>query len=101
MPPPPRLLIADDQRDVLEALRLLLKGQGYVIDAVESPAAVLAALAARDYDVVLIDLNSAPGTPSGEAGRGLLRQIPDADAMLPVVVMTAWGSVQVAVEAMR
>ncbi len=101
MPPPPRLLIADDQRDVLEALRLLLKGQGYVIDAVESPAAVLAALAARDYDVVLIDLNYARDTTSGEEGLELLRQIHDADAMLPVVVMTAWGSVQVAVEAMR
>jgi DNA-binding NtrC family response regulator len=101
MPPPPRLLIADDQRDVLEALRLLLKGEGYGIEAVESPAAVLAALTERDYDVVLIDLNYARDTTSGDEGLELLRQIHDADPMLPVVVMTAWGSVHVAVEAMR
>jgi DNA-binding NtrC family response regulator len=98
---PSRLLIADDQRDVLEALRLLLKGEGYLIDAVESPAAALTALAERDYDVVLIDLNYARDTTSGDEGLELLRQIHSADAVLPVVVMTAWGSVQIAVDAMR
>ena len=99
--PAPRLLIADDQKDVLEALRLLLKGEGYLIDTVESPAAALNALADRDYDVVLIDLNYARDTTSGEEGLELLRQIHNADAVLPVIVMTAWGSVNIAVEAMR
>ena len=84
----PRVLIADDQRDVLEALRLLLKGQGYQIDTVESPAAALTALSQRDYDVVLIDLNYARDTTSGEEGLELLRQIHAGDAMLPVIVMT-------------
>jgi len=97
----PRLLIADDQRDVLDALRLLLKTDGYHIDAVESPAAVLNALGARDYDVVLIDLNYARDTTSGQEGLDLVREIHAADALLPVIVMTAWGSVPLAVEAMR
>jgi len=99
--PSTRLLIADDQRDVLEALRLLLKAEGYQIDAVESPAAVLKALEQRDYDVVIIDLNYARDTTSGQEGLELLTKIHAADEMLPVVVMTAWGSVNVAVEAMR
>jgi DNA-binding NtrC family response regulator len=99
--PPPRLLIADDQRDVLEALRLLLKADGYLIDAVESPAAVVTALGDREYDAVLIDLNYARDTTSGSEGLDLLRQIQQVDASLPVVVMTAWGSVNLAVEAMR
>jgi DNA-binding NtrC family response regulator len=99
--PSTRLLIADDQRDVLEALRLLLKAEGYLIDAVESPAAVLKALEQRDYDVVIIDLNYARDTTSGQEGLELLTKIHGADEMLPVVVMTAWGSVNVAVEAMR
>ena len=99
--PSTRLLIADDQRDVLEALRLLLKAEGYQIDAVESPAAVLKALEQRDYDVVIIDLNYARDTTSGQEGLELLTKIHSADDMLPVVVMTAWGSVNVAVEAMR
>jgi len=96
-----RILIADDQRDVLEALRLLLKAEGYQIDTVESPAAVLKALEQRDYDVVLIDLNYARDTTSGQEGLELLTTIHSADEMLPVVVMTAWGSVNLAVEAMR
>jgi len=99
--PPPRLLIADDQRDVLEALRLLLKADGYLIDPVESPAAVVTALGERDYDAVLIDLNYARDTTSGAEGLDLLRQIQQIDASLPVIVMTAWGSVNLAVEAMR
>jgi DNA-binding NtrC family response regulator len=99
--PSTRLLIADDQRDVLEALRLLLKAEGYQIDAGEAPAAVLKALEQRDYDVVIIDLNYARDTTSGQEGLELLTKIHSADDMLPVVVMTAWGSVNVAVEAMR
>jgi DNA-binding NtrC family response regulator len=96
-----RLLIADDQRDVLEALRLLLKNDGYLIDTVESPGAVVTALSQREYDVVLIDLNYARDTTSGAEGLDLLRQIQQLDASLPVIVMTAWGSVHLAVEAMR
>jgi DNA-binding NtrC family response regulator len=97
----PRLLIADDQRDVLQALRLLLKPDGYQIDTVESPTAVLTALGARDYDVVLVDLNYTRDTTSGEEGLDLVREIHTADPLLPVIVMTAWGSVPLAVEAMR
>ncbi|MGE0122879.1 MAG: sigma-54-dependent transcriptional regulator [Vicinamibacterales bacterium] len=98
---PPRLLISDDQPDVLEALRLLLKPEGYVIDTASSPAQVTRALDLKDYDVVLIDLNYARDTTSGEEGLDLLSRIHAADESLPVVVMTAWGSVDVAVEAMR
>jgi DNA-binding NtrC family response regulator len=96
-----RILIADDQRDVLEALRLLLKSEGYQADVVESPAAVVTAVERRDYDVVLIDLNYARDTTSGQEGLDLLAKLRASDESLPVVVMTAWGSVQLAVEAMR
>ena len=98
---PPRILISDDQADVLEALRLLLKPEGYVIDTASSPAQLTRALDLKDYDVVLIDLNYARDTTSGEEGLDLLSRIHTADESLPVVVMTAWGSVDVAVEAMR
>jgi DNA-binding NtrC family response regulator len=96
-----RILVADDQPDVLEALRLRLKGEGYQIDTVESPAAVTTALERREYDVVLIDLNYARDTTSGQEGLDLLARIRAIDDSLPVVVMTAWGSVSLAVEAMR
>jgi DNA-binding NtrC family response regulator len=99
--PPSRVLIADDQPDVLEALRLLLKPDGYVIDTAASPQQILRALEVKDYDVVLMDLNYARDTTSGEEGLDLLQRIHTADATLPIVVMTAWGSVHIAVEAMR
>jgi DNA-binding NtrC family response regulator len=98
---PDRVLVADDQRDVLEALRLLLKGEGLAIETAASPPAVLAALEKKDFDVVLMDLNYARDTTSGEEGLDLLGRIQELDATLPVVVMTAWGSVDIAVEAMR
>ncbi len=98
---PSRILIADDQADVLEALRLLLKPDGYVIDTASSPAQVARAIELKDYDVVLIDLNYSRDTTSGDEGLDLLSRIRLADESLPVVVMTAWGSVDVAVEAMR
>src|SRR5512141_579179 len=101
LPSPPRILIADDQRDVLEALRLLLKGEGYESETVSSPAAILAALESRDFDAVLMDLNYARDTTSGQEGLDLLCRIQALDGTLPVIVMTAWGSVQLAVEAMR
>jgi DNA-binding NtrC family response regulator len=97
----PRILIADDQPDVLEALRLLLKGEGFETEAARSPAATLRALESGDYDVVLIDLNYARDTTSGQEGLDLLTRILALDSALPVVVMTAWGSVELAVEAMR
>ncbi len=99
--PAPRILIADDQPDVLEALRLLLKSEGYQTEAVKSPAAVLKAVEARDFALVLMDLNYARDTTSGQEGLDLLNKLQAIDASLPVVVMTAWASVDVAVEAMR
>jgi len=101
MTPSPRILIADDQPDVLEALRLLIKSEGYQIDTASSPSGILKALEARDYDVVLMDLNYARDTTSGQEGLDLLTRIHSADESLPVVVMTAWGTVNIAVDAMR
>jgi DNA-binding NtrC family response regulator len=98
---PPRALIADDQPDVLDALRLLLKPEGYVVDAVTSPREVLAAISSTTYDVALLDLNYTRDTTSGAEGIDLIARIRAVDGELPVVVMTAWGSVEVAVEAMR
>jgi DNA-binding NtrC family response regulator len=99
--PIPRILIADDQPDVLDALRLLLKGEGYAIESASSPARVLEVLKEQDFDVLLMDLNYARDTTSGQEGLDLLREVQALDARLPVVVMTAWGSVEVAVEAIR
>ncbi|HEX7363180.1 MAG TPA: sigma-54 dependent transcriptional regulator [Bryobacteraceae bacterium] len=96
-----RILIGDDQPDVLEALRLLLKRDGYKIDSAESPAQILQALRNRDYDLAIVDLNYTRDTTSGQEGLELLAQIQAADSTLPVIVMTAWGSVDLAVEAMR
>src|SRR5215813_13994013 len=98
MTPIPRTLIADDQTDVLEALRLLLKGEGYEIEAATSPEGVLEKLTNRDCDVLLMDLNYARDTTSGEEGLSLLSRIRAFDPTLPVVVMTAWGTMDLAVE---
>src|SRR6516162_10194814 len=97
----PRVLIADDQPDVLEALRLLLKSEGFVTESAASPSGILSAVEARDFDVVLMDLNYARDTTSGQEGLDLLNRLQALDGTLPVVVMTAWGSVELAVEAMR
>lgn len=97
----PRILIADDQADVLAALSLLLKGERYQIQSASSPEGVLKAIDTHEFDVVLIDLNYARDTTSGSEGLDLLSRIRAADPTLPVVVMTAWGSVDLAVEAMR
>ncbi|ACB75187.1 sigma-54-dependent transcriptional regulator [Opitutus terrae] len=99
--PASRILIADDQPDVLEALRLLLKSEGYQIEAVKSPAAVIKAIEAKDFALVLMDLNYTRDTTSGQEGLDLLNKVQAIDGSLPVVVMTAWASVDVAVEAMR
>ncbi len=98
---PPRILVADDQPGVLEALRLLLKSEGFETETVGSPAAALKTIESREFDVVLIDLNYARDTTSGREGLDLLGRIAAVDADLPVVVMTAWASVDLAVEAMR
>jgi DNA-binding NtrC family response regulator len=97
----PRILIADDQADVREALRLLLKAEGYRIDCVASPQAVMEEIASENFDILLIDLNYTRDTTSGAEGLDLLSRLQAVDSSLPVIVMTAWGSVNVAVEAMR
>jgi DNA-binding NtrC family response regulator len=98
---PYRILIADDQADIRDALRLLLKRESYETHAVASPAEALSAIEAREFDAVLMDLNYARDTTSGQEGLDLLSRIQMIDSTLPVVVMTAWSSVEVAVEAMR
>src|SRR3984885_8030889 len=97
----PRVLIAEDQPDVLEAPPLLLKGEGYRIESAGSPAAILEAIDGDEFDAVLMDLNYARDTTSGQEGLDLISQLRAHDSTLPIVVMTAWGSVEVAVEAMR
>jgi len=97
----PVILVADDQVDVLEALRLLLKGAGYGVETATSPGGVLAAVEARDFDAILMDLNYTRDTTSGAEGLDLLTRLRMLDATVPVVVMTAWSSVEGAVEAMR
>ncbi len=99
--PRPRLLVADDQADVVEALRLLLKGESYDVEVARSPNEVLVAVQARDFDALVMDLNYARDTTSGREGLDLLQRIPAVDSTLPVVVMTAWASIDTAVEAMR
>lgn len=100
-PPTPRALIADDQPDVLTALRLLLRNAGYQTEAVTSPAEVLEAIKHSDFDLVLMDLNYARDTTSGQEGLDLITSIRALDSALPIVVLTAWGSVELAVEAMH
>ena len=97
----PCILVADDQPDVLEALRFLIKGEGYLAVPVNSPAAVIDEVESRDFDAVLMDLNYTRDTTSGQEGLDLLNRIQLLDTTLPVIVMTAWGSVELAVEAMR
>ena len=84
-----RVLVADDQRDILEALQLLLKSEGFQVQSVTSPAAVLAAVAEADFDAALIDLNYARDTTSGQEGLDLLARLHTDDPALPVIVLTA------------
>jgi len=97
----PRILIADDQPDLLDALKLMLKGQGIECDAVTSPDAAVRAIESRSFDLVLMDLNYTGDTTSGREGIDLLARVQQLDRLLPVIVMTGWGSVDLAVEAMR
>ena len=97
----PRTLIADDQPDVLAALRLLLKGAGYQTAAADSPKAVLDAVKQEKFDLLLMDLNYARDTTSGQEGLDLISRIQALDHDLPIIVMTAWATVDLAVESMR
>jgi len=99
--PKKRALIADDQQDVLEALKLLLKAESYDVETASSPVGILTAVEQRDFDAVLMDLNYTRDTTSGKEGFDLLTKLQQLDRSLPVIVMTAWGSIQGAVEAMR
>lgn len=96
-----RVLVADDQHDVVAALRLLLCGTGLDVDAVTSIPEIRHRLSAQAYDLVLMDLNYARDTTSGREGLDLLAEIHARDQHLPVIVMTGWGSIETAVEAMR
>jgi sigma-B regulation protein RsbU (phosphoserine phosphatase) len=97
----PRILIADDQPDLLDALRLMLKAEGIQMEAVTSPEATLSAVTSSSYDLLLMDLNYTGDTTSGREGIDLVSRVRAVDRLLPVVVMTGWGSVDLAVEAMR
>jgi DNA-binding NtrC family response regulator len=96
-----RILLADDQPDIRESLRLLLKNEGFETYAAASPSEALAAIEGREFDAVLMDLNYTRDTTSGREGLDLLAAIQRVDSTLPVIVMTAWSSVELAVEAMR
>ncbi len=97
----PRILIADDQPDLIDALGLMLKAEGIQMESVTSPDATLAAVARSSYDLLLMDLNYTGDTTSGREGIDLLSRVRALDDLLPIVVMTGWGSVDLAVEAMR
>ncbi|MDQ8202746.1 sigma-54 dependent transcriptional regulator [Pelagicoccus sp. SDUM812003] len=101
MPTNNRVLIADDNRDVLQAIRLALKAEGFLPDCVSTPADALKRVEQNDYATVLIDLNYHLDTTSGKEGMELLERIKEREPDLPVVVMTAWASIDVAVECMR
>src|SRR5579863_10059237 len=96
-----KILVSDDQVDVLEAIRLLLKGAGHQADTADSPRGALAAAERWSFDLVLMDMNYSRDTTSGDEGLDLLEKLLSSDGTLPVIVMTAWSSVDLAVEAMR
>jgi len=96
-----RVLVADDQPHILEAVELLLAPQGIHVDSVRSPQLALEALGQSEYDVLLIDLNYTRDTTSGQEGLDLLARIQEMDSRLPVIVMTAWGNIDLAVESMK
>ncbi|HEX6640499.1 MAG TPA: sigma-54 dependent transcriptional regulator [Thermoanaerobaculia bacterium] len=96
-----KILIADDQPDILEALRLLLKPEGYEVETASSPGAVIRAVGARQFDLVLIDMNYTRDTTSGNEGIDLLEQLHAFDSTLPIVLMTAWPSIELVVDAMQ
>jgi sigma-B regulation protein RsbU (phosphoserine phosphatase) len=98
---PARILVADDQPDILEALRLLLKQEGYQIQAVTSPEAILHTLEAGEFDLLMMDLNYSRDTTSGREGIDTVSRVRALDRWLPIIAMTAWGNIELAVEAMQ
>ena len=96
-----RVLVADDQPHILEAVELLLEPHGIQVDCVRSPQLLLEALGQADYDVLLIDLNYTRDTTSGQEGLDLLARLQEIDPRLPVIVMTAWGNIDLAVESIK
>ena len=101
IPSRPRVLVAEDQEDVIAALHLLLKSAGYEAEFVRSPEGALTALAKESFDAILLDLNYSRDTTSGTEGLELLSKVQAMDRNLAVVVMTAWGSIELAVKAMH
>src|ERR1043166_1221207 len=99
--PVTKILIADDQRDVLEALRILLKSEGYQTEGVSSLAGAFHALEKKEYALLLMDLNYTRDTTSGQEGLAAIVKIQEIDSTLPIVVMTAWATIELAVEAMK
>src|SRR3974390_461144 len=97
----PRVLAVDDQQDILDAIELLLNAQGYDVETARSPQLMREALASGSYDALLIDLNYTRDTTSGQEGLDLLSEIVALDNAAPVIVMTAWANIELAVEAMR
>ena len=97
----PRILVADDQPDIVEAFRLLLNPEGYVVESANSPGAAIRAVGASQFDLVLIDLNYTRDTTSGAEGVSLLEQLHAFDSTLPIVVMTAWASIDLVIETMQ
>jgi phosphoserine phosphatase RsbU/P len=97
----PYILVADDQPDIVDALRLVLKTAGFAIDSANSIPALRESLLARRYDLLLMDLNYARDTTSGREGLELLTEVLGRDPLLPIIVMTGWGTIETAVEAMR
>jgi DNA-binding NtrC family response regulator len=96
-----RILVADDQPAVLDALKMLLRSEGFQVDTVRSPQVAVESIGLREYDAVLLDLNYARDTTSGKEGIELLESIRAMDGQLPVIVMSAWGTIELAVEAVR
>ena len=97
----PRIFVADDQRDVVESLRLLLKGEGYAAETFGNTESLVGALRERTADAVLMDLNYTRDTTSGDEGLDAVTRIRSFDAHTPIVLMTAWGTINLAVEGMR
>jgi DNA-binding NtrC family response regulator len=97
----PRLLVADDQPAILDALEILLRPEGYKLDRAASPRQLIEYLASESYDAVLMDMNYTRDTTSGAEGIDLLAEIQSYGLRVPIIVMTAWSSVELAVEAMR
>src|SRR5881398_1036747 len=96
-----RILLADDQRDVLEALRILLKSEGYQTEGVTSLPGIFNALEKKEYALLLMDLNYTRDTTSGQEGLSAISKIQAIDNILPIVVMTAWATIELAVDAMK